>query len=198
VTHYVPVERGAGRGAPPAPAAGACPRMPGRAELSLLHVLRVYSRPVSATGKATAASLPLSSKLLCVVYASIAVAALVLTWSQNTTYLHAGVARFYTDFLADIKVTPASRSIACDILLFFLAAAILMVIEARKHGVRFVWVYILAGMYIDISVAFPLFLIARELRMGKSDEQRVRAVDTILLALLSTALVALAIFIDIG
>ena len=49
-----------------------------------------------------------------------------------------------------------------------------MVIEARKYGVRFVWAYILVGMYIDISVAFPLFLIARELRMGTSQTPYVR------------------------
>jgi len=112
--------------------------------------------------------------VLCGVYAVIAVAALVATWTQNTAYLHAGIARFFADFLAGVKVTPASRSIGCDILFFFLAAAIFMVLEARKHGIRFVWVYILAGMFIDISVAFPLFLIARELRMGTSDRPRLR------------------------
>ena len=80
-----------------------------------------------------------SSKVLCVVYGLIAAAALVATWTQNTAYLHAGIGRFFIDFLAGVEVTPASRSIACDILYFFLAAAIFMVIEARKHGIRFVW-----------------------------------------------------------
>ena len=95
-------------------------------------------------------------------------------------------------------MTPASRSIACDILFFFLAAAIFMVIEARKYGVRFVWLYILAGATVAISVAFPLFLVARELRIGASDEQRVHAVDAILLALLAVAFVALATWVDFG
>jgi len=116
----------------------------------LLHVLRVYSRPVPATGKATAGTLPLSSKVLCVLYAGIAVAALVATWSRNVAYLHAGIGRFLIDFVDGLKVTPASRSITCDILFFFLAAAVLMVIEARKYGVRFVWLYILAGATIAI------------------------------------------------
>jgi hypothetical protein len=35
-------------------------------------------------------------------------------------------------------VTPASRSLTVDIVLFFLAAGILMVVEARKHGVKYV------------------------------------------------------------
>jgi hypothetical protein len=45
-----------------------------------------------------------------------------------------------------------------------------MVIEARKHNVRFVWAYIVGGILVAISVTFPLFLIARELRMRTSDE----------------------------
>src|SRR5271166_688996 len=141
-------------------------------------------------------SLQRSSKVLCVVYGLIAAAALVATWTQNTAYLHAGIGRFFTDFLAGVEVTPASRSIACDILYFFLAAAIFMVIEARKHGIRFVWAYILAGMLIDISVAFPLFLIARELRISASDAPGPRPVDTILLAVLAVAVAALTIWID--
>jgi Terpene cyclase DEP1 len=141
-------------------------------------------------------SLHPSSKVLGVVYGGIAVAALVATWTQNTAYLHAGIGRFFTDFLAGVEVTPASRSIACDILYFFLAAAIFMVIEARKHGIRFVWAYILAGMFIDISVAFPLFLIARELQIGAADAPRPRPVDTILLAVLAVGVAALTIWID--
>jgi len=36
-------------------------------------------------------------------------------------------------------------------LLFFLAAAILMVVEARKHDVKFVWLYIAGGLAIASS-----------------------------------------------
>ncbi len=146
----------------------------------------------------TASSLPTSSKVLCVVYGVIAVAALIATWSQNAAYFQAGIAGFFNDFLVDTKVTHASRSITVDILLFFLAAAIFMVIEARKHGIRWVWAYILGGAFIAISVAFPLFLIARELRMGTAEGPRLRAVDTILLAALAVALVGMTIWIDLA
>jgi len=42
-----------------------------------------------------------------------------------------------------------------------------MVIEARKHGVRFLWAYIVFAFAIAISVTFPLFLWARERAMAK-------------------------------
>ena len=76
-------------------------------------------------------------KILCGIYAAIAAAALVATWTQNAAYSGNGTG-FLKNFLLDLKVNPASRSITVDIVLFFLAAAIFMVIEARKHGVPFV------------------------------------------------------------
>jgi hypothetical protein len=141
------------------------------------------------------ADMPTASKILCASYAVVAVAALVATWSQNVAYFD-HPARFLTAFLDDSKVTPASRSLTVDILLFGLAAMVLMVIEARKHDVRFVWLYILGGATIAISVAFPLFLIARELRIGKTDSPRLGAADTIGLALVAIVTAALTIWVD--
>src|SRR5690242_9389219 len=120
-------------------------------------------------------SIPASRKVLCVIYGAIAVAALIATWTQNVAYFD-DPARFVPDFLNDLKVTPASRSGTADILLLTLAVVILMVIEARKYDVKFVWLYVAGAFAIAIAVAFPLFLIARELRMGASDP-RLRTMD---------------------
>ena len=144
-----------------------------------------------------ASSTPMSRKVLCAVYGAIAVAALIATWSQNLAYFDKP-ARFLLDFMNDSKVTPASRSLTVDILLFFLAATILMVIEARKHGVKFVWLYIAGGWAIAISVTFPLFLIARELRMGTSDAPRLHTTDAILLPVVTVLVAGLTIWIDVG
>ena len=144
-----------------------------------------------------ASSIPTSRKVLCVIYGAIAVAALIATWSQNLAYFDKP-ARFLVDFINDSKVTPASRSLTVDILLFALAATILMVIEARKHGVKFVWLYIAGGFAIAISVTFPLFLIARELCMGRSDAPRLRTTDAILLAAVAVVTAVLTIWVDAG
>jgi len=139
----------------------------------------------------------MSRKVLCVVYGVIAVAALIATWSQNLAYLDKP-ARFLLDFMKDSKVTPASRSLTVDILLFALAAVILMVTEARKHGVKFVWLYIAGAFAIAVSVTFPLFLIARELRMGTSDAPRLHPTDTILLTVVAVLIAGLTIWVDLG
>ena len=141
--------------------------------------------------------MPAASKFLCAIYAGIAIAALVATWSQNVAYL-GHPARFLSAFLVDTKTTPASRSLTVDILLFFLAAALLMVVEARKHGIKFVWLYIVGGATIAISVTFPLFLIAREFRIGKTASPRLGAADTVALAVFAIAVAALTIWVDAG
>jgi 4-amino-4-deoxy-L-arabinose transferase-like glycosyltransferase len=144
-----------------------------------------------------ASALPTASKTLCAVYAVVSFAALIATWSQNAAYFD-NPGRFLVDFLNDSKVTPASRSLTVDIVLFFLAAAVLMVVEARKHRVRFVWLYILGGFAIAISVTFPLFLIAREMRVGRTEETRLSALDTAALAALALLMVGLTIWVDMG
>jgi hypothetical protein len=140
--------------------------------------------------------LPTSSKVLCAVYALIAIVALIATWSQNLAYRDLG-AGFLGTFWQDTKVNPASRSITVDIALFLLAAAILMVIEARKHRVKFVWAYIIGAFLIAISVTFPLFLIAREVRVGRTDRARLTTTDTIGLTVLALFTAAFAIWVDV-
>jgi hypothetical protein len=137
----------------------------------------------------------MSRKLLCVVYAGIALVALVATWSQNILFLSSGGSFF--GFWEATKANPASRSVTVDIALLLLAVAILMVIEARKHGVKYVWAYILGGFLIAISVTFPLFLLARELRLEKSDATELRNVDSILLASLAGFTLAFTIWVDL-
>ncbi|WP_445160546.1 DUF2834 domain-containing protein [Mycobacterium sp. Dal123C01] len=126
-------------------------------------------------------SLPTSRKVLCVVYAAIAVAALIATWSQIVT------------FWRDAKVNSASRVITVEALMLSFSVAVLTIIEGRKYHVRWVWLYI-AGFFAAVSVAFPLFLIARELRMGDSETPRVGTVDTIMLAMIAIAVAGLTIW----
>ncbi|MDZ7886246.1 MAG: DUF2834 domain-containing protein [Mycobacterium sp.] len=108
-----------------------------------------------------------SGKLRCGLYAAIALIALVATWSQNIAYLGSATS-FVPDFVGDLMVNAASRSFTFDLVLLTLAAVILMLVEARRHGIRWVWAYIVGGMLIAISVTFPLFLIARERRINRA------------------------------
>ena len=83
-------------------------------------------------------------------------------------------------------------------MLFFLAAAILMVIEARARSQVRLGLHIAGGFAIAISVTFPLFLIARELRIGRTSTTRLGALDTVLLTVVAAVTVGLTIWVDMG
>src|SRR5690349_12606054 len=141
------------------------------------------------------ADLPTLSKVLCTVYALTAIAALVATWSQNLAYIHSQ--NFLGSFGDDLKVTPAARSITVDLFLLGIPLAILMVAEARKHGIRFVWLYLIGAAVTAISVTFPLFLIARELRIARTDPTQLHTGDVIGLGIVAVVMAAIVVWVDV-
>jgi hypothetical protein len=141
-----------------------------------------------------ASSIPTSRKVLCVIYGAIAAAALIATWCPNLAYTSD---QFMSDFMNDLKITPASRSYTGDLLLLALAAVVFMVIEARKLGIKFVWLYVVGGFATAMGFRFPLFLIARELGMGTFDAPRLRAMDTVLLVVVTVLIAGHVIWVDV-
>jgi hypothetical protein len=139
-------------------------------------------------------------RLICVAYAAIAVAALFATWSQNLAYFSGGATNALALFIADTRVNPASRSITLDIGLFLLAAAIFMFVEARRLGIRLVWLYLLFGFLIAISVTFPLFMIARERALAKAGEPAasLTAIDIAGVVATGALVLGLSVFILAG
>jgi Protein of unknown function DUF2834 len=120
--------------------------------------------------------MPRSRRHLCLIYAGVALLALAGTWHQNLSYFRPedgwllGFGLATVRFWKDTVVTPAGTSIVIDFGLLFVALSALMVIESRRLGVRLMWVYIVLGLAIAISVTFPLFLIARERRLAARGE----------------------------
>lgn len=102
------------------------------------------------------------------------------------------------DFMNDLKITPASRSYTGDLVVLALAAVVLMVVEARKHGVKFVWLYVFGGFAIAISVTFPLFLIAGEMRLNPGDSARVRTCDLVLLAVVAVLVAGQIVWVTLS
>ena len=103
-----------------------------------------------------------SRRVLCAAYGVIAVLAVIGTWGNNLPYLQSGFAAFWQDTLAN----PASRSITVDIFFLTLVVFVLMVLEARRLAMRGVWLYLIFGMMVAISVTVPIFLINRERAMA--------------------------------
>lgn len=108
------------------------------------------------------AMLTRSDKIVCGTYAVIAVVALVATWWNNIGFFTTESASLI-DFFRSGYANYGSSSLTNDLLLFGLAAFVFMVVEARRIGIPKVWIYIVLSAVVAVSVAFPLFLIRRQL-----------------------------------
>ncbi|MDX2160564.1 MAG: DUF2834 domain-containing protein [bacterium] len=108
-----------------------------------------------------------AEKFLCVLYALIAVVALVATWSNNLSFMQQPENRSLISWYHALYVNAAAASFTNDLLLFAIAGVFFMVVEGRRLHMRFIWVYVLLSGPIAISVMFPLFLIARQITLSR-------------------------------
>ena len=122
-------------------------------------------------------------KALCAVYGCLALLALVGTLGNNFAYMSFGVIEGNVRYWQDTLANGASRSMTADVIALFVAVSIWMVLEARRLALRGVWLYIVFGVLVAISVTFPLFLISRERALSDrasptiADEPRMSMID---------------------
>ncbi|WP_431234792.1 DUF2834 domain-containing protein [Mycolicibacterium psychrotolerans] len=115
----------------------------------------------------TISRLSRTDKVLCGIYLVLAVAALLFAFGNTVAYMLSDGNGGLTGFFAAGYVNYATSSLTNDLLIVALTATVLMIAEGRRLGVRFVWAYVAAGFLIAISVSFPLFLIARQLKLAE-------------------------------
>ena len=71
-----------------------------------------------------------------------------------------------SDFLRATVHGPAATFTTIDLLTVAIVATIFMIVEGRRVGVRLLWLYVVLVFVVAVSVAFPLFLIARTRTMA--------------------------------
>jgi Protein of unknown function DUF2834 len=144
-----------------------------------------------------------SRKILCAAYLGLALVALIGTWRQNIAFM-AGrdPVSGFVDFWVALLVNRATVSITVDIFLFGTAAFIWMVLEARRIGIRFVWLYLVLSMLIAISVMFPIFMFVRERRLAslgaKDTEPALSVPDVVGLATVGLVFVGFALWCTVA
>jgi hypothetical protein len=105
-------------------------------------------------------------KLICATYGSIGLLALPATWINNIAFMQQPNNSFM-DFINAAYVNAAAASLSNDLLFIAIAASMFMAIEGKRIGIRYVWLYLILSGVVAISVTFPLFLLARHLKLTK-------------------------------
>lgn len=100
---------------------------------------------------------------MAVVYLVLAVAGLIGTWAFNLMEIAQAV-----DFIGDLLNSgPAVSSISVDLLVVAIAGCVFIVVEARRLGMRFGWLYVVLAGVTALAFTFPLFLAMRERRLSQ-------------------------------
>lgn len=100
---------------------------------------------------------------LAISYLLLAVAGLIGTWWFNVLAIVQ-----LRDFVGDLLTSgPAVSSITVDLLVVALAGSIFVIVEARRLGIRFGWLYVAGAAVTAFAFTFPLFLAMRERRRAE-------------------------------
>lgn len=93
-----------------------------------------------------------------IVYLSLAAIGLVGTAYFNITGFTAVNGNFFAAWFAN----PAVSSLSVDLLVSASAASIFIIIEGRRLGMKWPWLYVLGSFVTAVAFVFPLFLAMRE------------------------------------
>lgn len=143
----------------------------------------------------------INRKALCLAYSAIGALAFAGTFGDIRGLIgHYGLAGFpeaTLQFWKDLLANEASRFITVDLLFLGLAVVLWMLLEARRLKIPGVWLYIVAGLFIAISLAVPLFMIHRERRLAAVEPGptagSLQTLDLLGIAVLSVAVLAFSV-----
>jgi hypothetical protein len=110
--------------------------------------------------------LPTGAKIECLAYAAIAAVALVGTQWALVVGIQSAQGSLTKQTWADLTANPTVVFTSIDLFMVFLAALLFIIIEGRRLAVRWWGLYVFLCLAIAASVGFPLFLLARRLRLA--------------------------------
>jgi hypothetical protein len=100
---------------------------------------------------------------LVFIYLGLAVVGLVGTWTWNVQAILQA-----RDFIGDWTLSgPAVSSLTTDLLVAAIAGSILILVEAKRAGIRGGWAFVLGGLVTAFAFTFPLFLAVRERKLAR-------------------------------
>ncbi|MFT5032081.1 MAG: hypothetical protein ACI9OO_000010 [Bacteroidia bacterium] len=129
-------------------------------------------------------------KVLSITYVLMAIVALVFTWWHIPEYLGEGLVEANILFWKDALLNShaAGRFLVADLMILAFACNLSILLEGRRLKIRFLYAYVVGGVVVAISVAFPLFMAARTLKLEENGPQGdgyfLKAVDVVALLLL--------------
>ena len=99
---------------------------------------------------------------LAVTYLVVAILGLLGTWTLNILAI-TQQSSFFGEWFSN---GPATQSLQVDLLVLAIASGIFIVVEGRRLGMRWAWVFLPLAAVTAAAFAVPLFLALRERRLS--------------------------------
>jgi len=99
---------------------------------------------------------------LAFVYFGLSIVGLVGTWFFNAMAI-VQMSNFIGDWVGS---GPAVSSLTVDLLVVAIAGSVLIIVEARRLGMRGGWVYVALSGLTAFAFTFPLFLAMRQRQLS--------------------------------
>lgn len=101
---------------------------------------------------------------LAITWFVLAILGLIGTWTFNTLAIIQ-----MRDFIGDwVGSGPAVSSLTVDLLVVAVAGSILIIVEAKRLGMKRGWLYVILSGLTAFAFTFPLFLAMRERKLASS------------------------------
>ena len=111
---------------------------------------------------------------LALTWLALAITGLVLSTVFNALSV-VQARNFFADWVGS---GPAVTSLTIDLAIVAVAGSILVIVEARRIGMRFGWLYLVVSGVTAFAFGFPLFLAMRERRLAAArSEGQTRELD---------------------
>ena len=101
---------------------------------------------------------------LALTWLVLAIAGLVLSAVFNALSV-VQARNFFADW---VNSGPAVSSLTVDLAIVAIAGSILVIVEGRRVGVRYAWLYLVVSGITAFAFGFPLFLAMRERRLAEA------------------------------
>lgn len=101
---------------------------------------------------------------LALIWLVLAIAGLVLSAVFNALSV-VQARNFFADW---VNSGPAVSSLTVDLAIVAIAGSILVIVEARRVGMRYAWLYLVVSGITAFAFGFPLFLAMRERRLTQA------------------------------
>ena len=149
-------------------------RMPLDTNATVTHHHGDMTPPDSITSAGSRFSITRHWTPLAVTYLGLALIGLIGTWTFNALAI-VQLRNFAGDW---VNSGPAVSSLTVDLLVAAIAGSILIIVEARRLGLRGGWIYVVLAGLTAYAFVFPLFLAMRQRALTKrKTEGGARATD---------------------